>query len=54
MLPFWLSADQVAVAPVSKHQAGHGADVLAAFEDAGIRAVAHDGADPFAAHRGGA
>jgi threonyl-tRNA synthetase len=45
VLPFWLSPDQVAVAPISKDQAGYGADVLAAFEDAGIRAVAYDGAD---------
>ena len=44
-LPFWLSPDQVAVAPISKDQAGYGADVLAAFEDAGIRAVAYDGAE---------
>src|SRR5262249_5449695 len=45
VLPFWLSPDQVAVAPISKDQAGYGAAVLAAFEDAGIRAVAYDGAD---------
>jgi threonyl-tRNA synthetase len=45
VLPFWLSPDQVAVAPISKDQAGYGADVVAAFEDAGIRAVAYDGAD---------
>jgi threonyl-tRNA synthetase len=45
VLPFWLSPDQVAVAPISKDQAGYGAEVLAAFEDAGIRAVAFDGAD---------
>jgi threonyl-tRNA synthetase len=45
VLPFWLSPDQVAVAPISKDQAGYGADVLAAFWDAGIRAVAYDGAD---------
>jgi threonyl-tRNA synthetase len=45
LLPFWLSPEQVAVAPISKDQAGYGADVLAAFEDAGIRAVAYDGAD---------
>jgi threonyl-tRNA synthetase len=45
VLPFWLSPDQVAVAPISKDQAGYGADVLAAFEDAGIRAVAYDGAE---------
>ena len=45
VLPFWLSPDQVAVAPISKDQAGYGAEVLAAFRDAGIRAVAYDGAD---------
>ena len=45
MLPFWLSPDQVAVAPISRDQEGYGADVLAAFEDAGIRAVAYYGAD---------
>jgi threonyl-tRNA synthetase len=45
VLPFWLSPDQVAVAPISKDQAGYGVDVLAAFGDAGIRAVAYDGAD---------
>ena len=45
VLPFWLSPDQVAVAPITKDQAGYGAEVVAAFEDAGIRAVAYDGAD---------
>ena len=45
VLPFWLSPDQVAVAPISQDQAGYGADVLAAFENAGIRAAAYDGAD---------
>lgn len=45
VLPFWLSPDQVAIAPISQQQAGYVADVLAAFEDAGIRAVAYDGAD---------
>jgi threonyl-tRNA synthetase len=45
VLPFWLSPEQVAVAPISKEQAGYGAEVLAAFEDAGIKAVAYDGAD---------
>jgi threonyl-tRNA synthetase len=34
-----------AVAPISRDQEGYGADVLAAFEDAGIRAVAYDGAE---------
>jgi threonyl-tRNA synthetase len=42
---FWLSPNQVAVAPISKDHAGYGADVLLAFEDVGIRAVAYDGAD---------
>ncbi len=45
VLPFWLSPDQVAVAPISKEQAGYGAAVLAAFADAGIRAVAYDSSD---------
>jgi threonyl-tRNA synthetase len=45
VLPFWLSPDQVAVVPISKDQAGYGAEVLAAFEDAGVRAVAYDGDD---------
>jgi threonyl-tRNA synthetase len=45
VLPFWLSPDQVAIAPISQDQAGYGADVLATFEDVGIRAVAYDGAD---------
>src|SRR6266481_8543880 len=40
VLPFWLSPEQVAIAPISKDQARYGADVLAAFWDAGIRAVA--------------
>ncbi|MET0674442.1 MAG: threonine--tRNA ligase, partial [Bradyrhizobium sp.] len=45
VLPFWLSPEQVAVAPISREQGGYGADVVAAFADAGIRAVAYDGAD---------
>ncbi len=45
VLPFWLSPDQVAVAPISQDQGKYGADVLAAFENAGIRAVAYNGAD---------
>jgi threonyl-tRNA synthetase len=44
-LPFWLSPDQVAVTPISQEQSGYCADVRAAFEDAGIRAVAYDGAE---------
>jgi threonyl-tRNA synthetase len=45
LLPFWLSPDQVVVAPISKDQEGYGAHVLAAFEAAGVRAVTYDGAD---------
>lgn len=45
VLPFWLSPDQVAVTPVSKQQAGYAADVVAAFEDGGIRAAGYDGAE---------
>jgi len=45
VLPFWLAPEQVAVAPIAQGQAGYGADVLAVFAEAGIRAVAYDGAD---------
>ncbi|MGO4714871.1 threonine--tRNA ligase [Bradyrhizobium sp. 2TAF24] len=45
VLPFWLSPDQVAVAPISQDHAGYAADVVAAFENAGLRAIAYDGAD---------
>jgi threonyl-tRNA synthetase len=45
VLPFWLSPDQVAVAPISQEQAGYCAEVMAAFDQAGLRAVAYDGAD---------
>lgn len=45
MLPFWLSPEQVAVAPISREQSGYSVEVIAAFADAGIRAVAYDGAD---------
>src|SRR5215813_5409390 len=45
VLPFWLSPEQVAVAPISNDQAGYSADVLAAFEDAGIRTVAYDSSE---------
>ena len=40
-----MSPDQVAVAPISDDQAGYGAEVVAAFENAGIRAVTYDGSD---------
>jgi len=39
------STDQAAVAPISEGQAGYSADVLAALEDAGIRALAYDSTD---------
>jgi threonyl-tRNA synthetase len=42
-LPFWLSPEQVAVAPISREQADYGADVLKAFEAVGLRAVCYDG-----------
>jgi threonyl-tRNA synthetase len=44
-LPFWLAPDQVAVAPVARAQAPYAAEVLDAFERAGLRAVAYDGAE---------
>jgi len=51
-------AGPVAVAPISKDQAGYGADVLAAFEDAGSGPLPNDGADTLsrrivAAHENG-
>src|SRR5947208_14049247 len=45
VLLIWLLPVQGSVAPNSYDQSGYGADVLAAFWDAGIRAVAYDGAD---------
>jgi len=44
-LPFWLSPDQVAVAPISRDQMDYAAEVLEALEDAGIRAVLCGGAE---------
>jgi threonyl-tRNA synthetase len=44
-LPFWLSPEQVAVAPISRDQADYAAEVLDACADAGLRAVAYDEAE---------
>jgi threonyl-tRNA synthetase len=41
-LPFWLSPDQVAVAPISRDQAEYAAEVVGELSDAGIRAVLYD------------
>ncbi|CCE00851.1 putative threonine tRNA synthetase (fragment) [Bradyrhizobium sp. STM 3809] len=38
-LPFWLSPDQVAVAPIAQDQADYAMQVLAAFDAAGLRGV---------------
>ncbi len=58
-LPFWLSPDQVAVAPIAQDQAGYAAEVLDALLDADVRAVPYDGAETLsrrivAAHEAGA
>jgi threonyl-tRNA synthetase len=45
VLPFWLSPEQVAVAPISRDQADYAADVLKTFEDAGLRVACYDGPD---------
>lgn len=41
-LPFWLSPDQVAVAPISRDQADYAAEVVGILADAGVRAVLYD------------
>ena len=45
VLPFWLSPEQVAVAPISRAQADYAAEVLAALQAGGLRAVCYDGAE---------
>jgi threonyl-tRNA synthetase len=45
VLPFWLSAEQVAVAPISREQADYATDVFEAFQSAGLRVVLYDGAE---------
>jgi threonyl-tRNA synthetase len=44
-LPFWLSPEQVAVAPISRDQADYAAGVREAFEVQNIRTVLLDGAE---------
>jgi threonyl-tRNA synthetase len=44
-LPFWLSPDQVAVAPISQDHAAYAAEVLEAFAACAIRAVLLGGAE---------
>ena len=36
-LPFWLSPDQVAVAPVARDQSSYAAEICEALENAGVR-----------------
>lgn len=44
-LPFWLSPEQVAIAPISSKQADYAVEVRQAFEDAGLRVVSYDGSE---------
>jgi threonyl-tRNA synthetase len=44
-LPFWLAPEQVAVAPISRDQANYAAEVVRAFDCAGVRSVCYDGAE---------
>jgi threonyl-tRNA synthetase len=43
-LPFWLSPEQVAVAPILQEQADYAAEVMEMFEGAGLRAASYGGA----------
>ncbi len=45
VLPFWLSPEQVAVAPISRDQADYAMEVLEAFRADGLRAVCYDGGE---------
>ncbi len=45
VLPFWLSPEQVAVAPISREQVDYATEVLEALQSAGLRAVCYDGAE---------
>src|SRR5271170_442255 len=45
VLPFFLSPEQVAVAPISRDQADYAAEVLEVFQTGGLRAVCYDGAE---------
>ena len=44
-LPFWLSPEQVAIAPISPEQANYAVEVREVFEDAGLRVVSYDGSE---------
>ena len=44
-LPFWLSPEQVAIAPISPEQADYAAEVMDMFEASGLRAVSYSGAE---------
>lgn len=44
-LPFWLSPEQVAVAPISQEQADYAAEVMDMLERSGLRPVAYSGAE---------
>jgi threonyl-tRNA synthetase len=44
-LPFWLSPEQVAVAPIAQEQADYAAEVMDMFEEFGLRAVSYSGAE---------
>jgi threonyl-tRNA synthetase len=41
-LPFWLSPEQVVIAPISQQQSDYAAEVVEALEDAGIRTALYD------------
>jgi threonyl-tRNA synthetase len=45
VLPFWLSPEQVAVAPIAQEQADYAAEVMDMFEGAGLRAAFYGGAE---------
>ena len=44
-LPFWLSPEQVAIAPIAQEQADYAAEVMDMFEGFGLRAVSYSGAE---------
>jgi threonyl-tRNA synthetase len=44
-LPFWLSPEQVAVAPISQEQADYAAEVIDMFEGSGLRTVSYSSAE---------
>lgn len=42
-LPFWLSPEQIAVAPISRDEAGYGGEMMDILDHAGLRVVMYDG-----------